>query len=356
MKIKKIIAPTMQQAIEKVKQELGSDAVIFHTKKVSTGHFFNLFKKENIEVLAASDPDTESAFKTVPKYSDNRRREVSPPPALHQYVREDPLFSGPDYIKKMRRLIIRQGMIDEHADQILKILVKKWYQSNEQLGPDQLNRLFQLEVVRLLNPERFKRPQVADQMMMLVGPTGVGKTTTIAKLAGQAALEGVEKMVLITADTFRIAAINQLRTYGEIIDIPVEVAYSAEDFQTLIEKYSDYDRVFIDTAGRNYQNETYIRDIGHLIDTHSRIRPYLVLSATAKYEDMDALMTKFNPLHADRMIITKIDETKTYGGMISAMLNHPRKHLTYVTNGQEVPEDLRAPDIHTLINRMLGDC
>ncbi len=362
MKMKKIIAPTMAQAIEKVKQELGSDAVIFQTKKVTNGRFFNLFKQVNVEVLAANDTDTDLSFKDLPKNAEKRHRSLSSGlddqiglPFRPSNGKVDRLFSGPVYLDRLRSRLVTQGLKEQHVDDLIKTMVKKWYQSDESLSELELDQLLKDLLVKRLNPKRFQNTVVNHRFVMFLGPTGVGKTTTIAKLAGREILEGGKKVAFITTDTFRIAAISQLKTYADILNIPMEVAYTHQDFHALIGKYADYDRVFIDTAGRNFNEQAYMADMGEMVRDDPQIMLCLVLAATAKLEDLTSLVRRFKPLSAEHLIITKMDETSTYGAIVSTLLEFPEKRILYITNGQQVPDDLKVPNVNEWINFMLGD-
>jgi Flagellar GTP-binding protein len=351
----------MSQAIAKVKKELGNDAVIFHTKKVSTGHFFNLLKREHVEVIAANDPDplfkeTHSSAEKIHRCVESNRTDAAAQISIPRTAaRMDKYLSGPDYLRKIEARLTGQGMKPEHVDEILKFLVKKWYQHDESLKEDEMNRLLRATLTRRLRPERFLNSADKDRFMMLVGPTGVGKTTTIAKLAGRDVLQGGEKVAFISTDTFRVAAINQLKMYADLLNIPIEVAYSSKELLTLVARYSGYNRVYIDTAGRNFQDEKYVSDVSSMIRGDYQIHLCLALAATAKREDLAKLIRSFDSLPVDQLILTKIDETSTYGAMISTLLDFPEKHVLYITNGQEVPDDLKTPDANELINLMLGD-
>jgi flagellar biosynthesis protein FlhF len=359
MKLKKFTAPTMSQAIAKVKNEMGDDAVIFHTKKVTTGRFFNLIKREHIEVIAASDPDPLfkeprlSAEKIHRKRAD--RHVVVQASAHLNTGRMDKYFSGPDDFRSIEARLSAQELKPEHVDLILRDLVKEWYKHDESLNEAEINRILKATLIRLLHPERFGKPATSQRLMMLVGPTGVGKTTTIAKLAGHDVLSGGKQIALISTDTFRVAAISQLKTYADLLSIPVDVAYAADELKPLLAKYSGCDRIYIDTAGRNFQHEAYVKDLAAMIRDNDRIHLCLTLAATAKHADLTRLIRSFGGLPVDQLILTKMDETTTYGAIISTLIDFPEKQIVYVTNGQEVPDDLQPPDINELINLMLGD-
>lgn len=362
MKMKRIVAPTMAQAIERVKKELGSNAVIFQTKKVKKGRFFNWLKKENIEVLAAVDPEP------VPSFPVNRPPEVPDRPfkraTFSQHTSEQSvsfdkephrLIDQPPMIESAIRRLRAQGLDEHHVEASLKMLIKKWYQSDEKLTPAEIWQILKEQLVKSLNPNRFQSEIIQKQFVMLVGSTGVGKTTTLAKLAGRAVLEEAKKVAFLTADTFRIAAIDQLRTYADILNVPIEVAYSAEDFRRQLAGLKAYDCVFIDTAGRNFQDKKYVEELKQAIYQDKQIAVYLVLAATAKYEDMELMMSQFSDLPIERFILTKVDETRTIGAITSILLNHPDVGVAYATNGQNVPDDLFAPDPRELARRLLGD-
>ncbi|MCQ2008967.1 MAG: AAA family ATPase [Sporolactobacillus sp.] len=364
MKMKKIIAPTMAQAIEKVKQELGSDAVIFHTKKVTTGKFFNLFKKENVEVLAASDSEMDVPINKPRKITDVRDKEVmshhrsaadSGMPFRRVSEKVDRLFTAPDLIEELRGKLLDQGVISSDLDALTQVLIKKWYQSDERMTREEMIQVIKGRLVQNLDPTRFQTSVLSNRYIMLVGPTGVGKTTTLAKLASRAVLDEGKKIAFITTDTYRIAAIDQLKMYANILGAPIEIAYTDHDFHELMQKLAHYDQVFIDTAGRNFKNGAYINDLIRLIQDESQIGMFLVLSATMKLEDMNMVIQQLDPLHLSQLILSKMDETLSYGAIISMLLKHRQLNVSYITNGQDVPDDLSNPNLRELINLLLGD-
>jgi flagellar biosynthesis protein FlhF len=172
-----------------------------------------------------------------------------------------------------------------------------------------------------------------------IGPTGVGKTTTLAKLAALRAVQQGKRAALITIDTFRIAAVAQLQTYARIMGIPLEVASSPEDLHKALGKHSRCDYVFIDTAGRSPNHEQGIAELKDIFQVPVDIHHYLVLSATSRYRNLLHVEDRFGALPIRSTIFTKIDETLDVSSMVNFLIARKRP-ISYVTTGQQVPEDI----------------
>lgn len=177
------------------------------------------------------------------------------------------------------------------------------------------------------------------QVTALVGPTGVGKTTTIAKLAAYAKLELKQKVALLTLDTFRLAAVDQLQQYAQILQVPVHVAITVEDLRSALRFYQDRALVLIDTPGHNPKDGEVLTQLRHFLDELPDIEIHLVLSATTKPKDLSDIAQRFETLKPTRLIFTKLDETSTFGPILST-LARVKKPLSYLGTGQEVPQDL----------------
>ena len=154
-------------------------------------------------------------------------------------------------------------------------------------------------------------------MVHFVGPTGVGKTTTIAKLAAEQVLKYHRKVGFITSDTYRIAAIEQLKTYATILNVPLEVVFSPQDLTKAFHNLEECDVIFMDTAGRNFRNEMYVSELNSLLKTQGNSETILVLSLTTKYRDMRAITNNFNKFKLDKVLFTKMDETDSYGAIVN---------------------------------------
>ena len=186
------------------------------------------------------------------------------------------------------------------------------------------------------------------RLVALLGTTGVGKTTTLAKIAAKFVLEHGVNAALITADTYRISAVDQLKTYSDILGLPLEIVYSPEELKAAIEKHKHKELILIDTAGRSQQNIQQMRELEEFLRVNTRIEKHLVISATTKLTDAQEIISKFSAVNPEKIIVTKIDETGSLGMIINLMRNK-KLSLSYITTGQSVPDDieLATADIFT---------
>ena len=190
------------------------------------------------------------------------------------------------------------------------------------------------------------------RIVALLGTTGVGKTTTLAKIAAKFVLEQRSSVALITADTYRISAVEQLKTYSDILELPLEIVYNPPELASAIERHRNKELILIDTAGRSQHNEYQMRELEEFLRVNPRIEKHLVISATTKYTDAKQIMNKFAQVNPDRIIFTKIDETGSVG-MIVNLLNDNRYSLSYITTGQSVPDDIERANSEVLTNLLL---
>jgi flagellar biosynthesis protein FlhF len=257
-------------------------------------------------------------------------------------------------VNELQKQLKRQGVHQEWVDEWTRLLIKAWYKSGERMERGELADLLAEHIHTELRFQATESFLPEERLISLIGPTGVGKTTTLAKLAAKAVIEQSQKVAFITVDTYRIAAIEQLKTYAGILNAPVEVVYTSEDFKQALEKLKDCDRIFIDTAGRNYREDHYVEELTALLPLDQSIAVYLVMSATSKDEDMTVILNQFKRVHLKGMILTKLDETASIGSLLNLLLHHPDQTLSFVTNGQDVPDDIEKASADKLTSQLLA--
>ena len=230
---------------------------------------------------------------------------------------------------------------------------------NDMISPDTtinsvLSYIYQKIILKLGQPAQIydskgKNPK----HIFFIGPTGVGKTTTIAKIVSDLKLNKEANVALITADTYRIAAVEQLKTYASILDIPVKAVYTIDEMKEAAKDYSEYDYVFIDTAGRSHLNNEQQLELKKLIDTVDDKDIYLILSITTKYNDLLELTEIYKKIVDYKIIFTKLDETRCIGNIYN-IRRKTGAQLSYVTNGQNVPDDFSKLDTQYVAKNILG--
>jgi flagellar biosynthesis protein FlhF len=194
-----------------------------------------------------------------------------------------------------------------------------------------------------------KKPTVA----LFVGPTGVGKTTTLAKIAANYAINQNLRVGMITADTYRIAAVQQLKTYAEILGIPVAVVYAPGELKKAIEGFADKDLVLIDTAGRSHRSRAQFDELRALVTEAGADEVFLVLSSTTSIRNNREIINNYGFLNEFKLIFTKADETQTLGAVLNARLMTGKK-LSYVTIGQSVPDDIEVASVDKIARNLIG--
>ncbi|EHS57888.1 flagellar biosynthesis protein FlhF [Paenibacillus sp. Aloe-11] len=209
------------------------------------------------------------------------------------------------------------------------------------------------EVAEFIRTRLDKGISKDTKIVYVAGPTGVGKTTTIAKLAAEQLFKHQRKVGFITSDTYRISAVEQLRTYATILNVPLEVVQSPGDVHRAIQRLEHCDLILMDTAGRNYRNELLVSELQSLLSPIKESETYLVLSMTSKSKDMLNITGHFSKFGLGKVVFTKMDETGSCGGMFN-LLHHFPMQLAYITNGQNVPDDLLHPDTEMVTSMLLG--
>ena len=417
MKEKKYIVDSMPDALQKIRAELGKDAVIINTKEIRVGGFLGMFTKKKVEVVAATDSNPESAAsartassslggaaarpsvavptpkpapfaapsaspvaaKPEPRPSFASAAQPAVPPTSEG--KEDALLQEMKQMKEMmqrlasaqagtgvavlsalppafeaiRARLVEQDVLPDLAASIVEDALHSFEaREGSDISAEEAYAAAKMRIVELLTRRPIEQIRQDARIVHFVGPTGVGKTTTIAKLAAEQTLKFRKTIGLITSDTYRIAAIEQLRTYASILNVPLEVVFSAHDLAKALERMQDRDMILMDTAGRNFRNEMAVSELQSLLRTEERKDTFLVLSLSMKYSDMKAVTDNFYRFGVEKVLFTKADETATFGSVVN-LLHDYKLSLSYVTDGQNVPDDINIADARNMANELVGE-
>ena len=352
----------MPEAMKLIRKELGDEAVILSSKVVFSKGFLGLFKKKSIEVLAGMDSFEQSnntfempamVSQEPPSVSVDIQRELADLKQMVKNIqRPEMLSSYPTEMKTLMDFLEEQELSEELITSVSDELFVHHKSKASAFEIEDQTNITKNILKTQMEDLPFGGISYAKKYINVLGPTGVGKTTTIAKMAARAVLEKKKKVGFITTDTYRIAAIEQLKTYAGLLQAPLEIVYNEKDLQEAMGKFDHLDIVFIDTAGRNYKETKFVRDLQKLIEFEVNTETFLVLSSTSKQKDMEVIIEQFSEFPIDKFIFTKVDETNTIGSIINLMVKY-NKGLAYYTDGQEVPEDIVEASLEELLKLFL---
>ena len=410
MIIKKFTGKTEAEATEAAKKELGSTLVIMNVREVKKKGLFAFLLPKQIEVTAALEEEAparpqygsilrtaadkeirteqqnllaKNSTENIEKKLDslqtllesqlNNRQSEKEESAKTQDVpdaeeKEDKTQDmaaaekkeeekNPEQDKFIR--LLYNKMLDNEMDEkyVNSILEDASKTKKADLPFDYLlANIYQKMVLKFGRSEGITPSEEGPRIVLFIGPTGVGKTTTIAKLAGRYCVEEKKKVALLTADTYRIAAAEQLRTYANILETPFRIIYTPEELQAAVEDYWDCDYIFIDTAGRSHQNTDQLEKMKEMVAALKRPESYqvfLVLSATTKYRDLQKIADCYGKIADFELIFTKLDETEAVGNLLNMKL-YTDAPIAYVTCGQNVPDDIEDFNPQKTVKRLLG--
>lgn len=266
----------------------------------------------------------------------------------------DQAQEGFSFVKMLYQTLLDNEVDEKYANQILDELEKI---SSKGSNIDYiLSHIYQKLVLKFGQPKPIEFQGSKPTVAFFIGPTGVGKTTTIAKVASRYKVDEGKKVAFLTADTYRIAATEQLRTYANILDMPLTIVYSPEEMKEAVHNLSEYDLILVDTAGFSHKNAAQCEDVKKLIgglSAGSKTEVYLVLSATTKYRDLQDMCNIYRTFADYRLIFTKLDETSCYGNLLNIHL-YSGADLSYSTYGQNVPDDIEVFDTQKIVKKLLG--
>ena len=326
----------------------------------------NTLAANNAFVRSASQRQTQSADADADKITElerklNRLEDIvsrldGVDDALSKMVYEDDAAENMVPLTKVLQLFYSNLVKNEVEPEISRNIVDKVGEQlcDEENSTDAATVLYNEVFSALGKPETITlRSDKKPTVVIFIGPTGVGKTTTLAKIAAGHSLEKNLKVGLITADTYRIAAVEQLKTYAEILGLPISVIYTPKEMKSAIEAYQDKDLVLIDTAGRSYRNKTQFEELKELVTESQADEVFLVLSSTSSIQNNKEIIDNYRFLDEFKLIFTKTDESPTLGMLLNARMM-TGKALSYVTIGQSVPDDIEVASADKIARNLIG--
>jgi flagellar biosynthesis protein FlhF len=367
----------MKEALARVRRDLGGDAVILSAREVGRRRLLGLGGRALVEVTASDTMPGESSISAQLRYQSTAEggcppgmiaRGVSTVPAVGMSS-SSPARFGEELgrLRSMVESLNRQGHIEHLLCDVPSELVPTYSQLIEADVPEVLTRRLMRQVSLMVEPDQLNHAEAiraalceaveeciavappirpiagTRRVVALVGPTGVGKTTTVAKLAANFKLTQGVRVGLVTVDTYRIAAVEQLKTYAEIIDLPLAVVNDPDGMPRAFDELGGVDLVFIDTAGGSPRDEVKIRELGEFLAAARPDEVHLVLSAVAGPRSLRLAIERFSAIPVDRLILTKLDEAENMGAML-AVLGLSSRPVSYLTIGQAVPDDIEPAD------------
>jgi len=400
MQVKRYHAENMKQAMDAAIRELGSDAVMLSSSKIRRKGFKNLFRKPILEVQFAYDPAN------VP--SARKMKQPNPPAdesmqgysqsgggALHlggssdkgwghrsksasvsseqfeqldkridsiesmltgfverfEYVKRDITYDFPEEVQNLLGKLIDAQVREELAHSLAK---QAEQMLKQQPGTNAAEIIEHLMLEQFGRSEPILHKKFTQKVILVLGPTGVGKTTSIVKLAADFSVKQKKNVGIINTDTYRIGAQEQLQTYADILGVPIQVVYHAHELEEAMDNMSDRDIIFVDTAGKRPGDEQHKDDLLEIVRILKPEDILLCLTATTSFASIKEMVDTYGFVGDYRVMITKLDETK-YRGSILNISWYTQKPLAYVTTGQDVPDDIEIADVESLVKQIVRD-
>lgn len=410
MIIKKFLGKTEEEAMEAARKELGSGVVVMNVRTVKKKGIAGIFGAKQIEVTVALEEeggavrparkdavrseqeavqlerkvqDAQAAVNVMSESSQNIEKKLDSLQTLlvsrfrqeedaraeqaqqDETASEEEKESGaaaqdkePTEQEKFVRLLYNTMLENEVEEKYANQIIDEADKNRKPNLPFDyiLANVYQKMILKFGKADGITPAENGPKTLIFMGPTGVGKTTTIAKIASHFAVEEKKKIAMLTADTFRIAAAEQLRTYANILEVPFRVIYTEEELKAAISDFRDYDYIFVDTTGHSHQNEELLEKMKKLLATAAEAgesQAFLVLSTTTKYRDLQRISSSYKEIADYQLILTKLDETSTLGSLLNLKL-FTDADIAYVTCGQNVPDDIEDFNPQKTVKRLLG--
>jgi len=380
MQVKRYRAEDMKQAYDAARRELGSDAVLLSQSKVRRKGLKNLFRKPVLEVQFAYDPANvpsakklKSAYTSegMDKFSNEQWGKASAVSSEQfvqldkrmnsfedmltdfldkfSYVKRDITYDYPEDVQNLLGKMIEAQVREELAHSLAK---QAEQMLRQQPGTNATEYIEHLLLEQFGRPEPILHKKFTQKVILVLGPTGVGKTTTIVKLAADFAVKQKKNVGIINTDTYRIGAQEQLQTYADILGVPLQVVYHPHELEGAMENMSDRDMIFVDTAGKRPGDEQHREE---LLDIVRILRPediLLCLAATTSFAAIKEMIDTYGFIDNYKVLITKLDETKHRGSVLNISW-YTQKPLAYVTTGQDVAGDIEVADVETIVKQIV---
>lgn len=410
MIIKKFLGKTEEEAMEAARKELGSGVVVMNVRTVKKKGIAGIFGAKQIEVTVALEEeggavrparkdavpseqeavqlerkvqDAQAAVNVMSESSQNIEKKLDSLQTLlvsrfrqeedaraeqaqqDEAASEEEKESGaaaqdkePTEQEKFVRLLYNTMLENEVEEKYANQIIDEADKNRKPNLPFDyiLANVYQKMILKFGKADGITPAENGPKTLIFMGPTGVGKTTTIAKIASHFAVEEKKKIAMLTADTFRIAAAEQLRTYANILEVPFRVIYTEEELKTAISDFKDYDYIFVDTTGHSHQNEELLEKMKKLLATAAEAgesQAFLVLSTTTKYRDLQRISSSYKEIADYQLILTKLDETSTLGSLLNLKL-FTDADIAYVTCGQNVPDDIEQFNPQKAVKQLLS--
>lgn len=395
MIIKKYHGKTESDALSLAQKELGDCVVLMNSKEIKQKGLMRLFKSSYFEVTVAKEEEISVSERSYEKKKEESPKEDTKEKAtflMEEKKIEERLSSLEVMLEKqmsksekaneeskadavakekeagkeepstelsntfaMVTSMLKENEVDEQYISSILDEVKKGLKEDA-LMEQILSNIYQRMILRFGKAEKIVPAKEGVKILFFVGTTGVGKTTTIAKIASQFVVEDKKKVALLTADTFRIAAAEQLRTYANILEIPFRVIYTTEEIIEAVENFKEFDYILVDTAGHSQYNDTQRETMTEYVESvraKAETEVFLVLAANTKYKDMLSIADSYKKMTEYKLIFTKMDETDTYGNLLNLKL-YTGAEMSYITCGQNVPDDIASFDAQSIVKKLLG--
>lgn len=358
MRIKTFQANTMPDALAQARAELGEDAIVLNSKYVKAGGVLGLGGSTRVELMAAVDDLSVDSPQSPAPQADMCGNAVLARAAVSAYV-----GSVKDDVETTVNMKQIQDQINDLGEVVRRLLTAHPQPGNHtagmlvELGIDDkiasgvladlsdVDNAVEMASALAGKMQAYTAPPSFDgrQVIAIIGPTGVGKTTTLAKLAAKFAIEQGKKTALVTADTFRIGAVEQLRTYARIMGLPLEIALSPDEVAAGVEKHADKDVVLIDTVGRSQRNGEHLDELKTFVDAADPTDIYLCVSASQSRAVQNEVLERMAALSPNKLVVTKIDESRDRAALVNLPIISGLP-LACLTMGQNVPQDIEFAD------------